>query len=337
MALLEWTAQGLYCPTADFHIDPWRSVPRALITHAHGDHLFPGCGIYVTAEPGHGVLRARLGEDAPIEVMGYGEKKNVNGVTVSLHPAGHILGSCQVRLENGGVAVVTGDMKRQPDPTCAPFEPMRCDALYLDATFSLPIYRWPDPVDVAMEMNAWWAANRAAKRTSIVFAYALGKAQRVLAGLDEGPILAHGAVMRFQPIYEAAGVRLPLLHPATEENAKRYGHDALVIAPPSAQNTPWMRKFAPFATAFASGWMQVRGAKRRRNVDRGFVLSDHADWTGLLRTIDETRASEVTVMHGAPNSLSRFLVERGLSAVDAPHRSASATEAAPLASDEAGA
>jgi len=337
MRLLEWTPQGLYCPTGDFHIDPWRSVPRALITHAHGDHIFPGCGVYVTAEPGRGVLQARLGDEARIEILAYGEKIRLNEVNVSLHPAGHILGSSQVRLENGAVTVVTGDMKRQPDPTCAPFEPLRCDELYLDATFSLPIYRWPDPAAVAMELNAWWTANRAARRTTIVFAYALGKAQRVLAGLEGGPILAHGAVLRFQPIYEAAGVRLPALLPATDENAKRFGKDALVIAPPSAQNTPWMRKFAPFATAFASGWMQMRGAKRRRNVDRGFVMSDHADWNGLLRTVAETGASAVTVMHGFPNSLSRYLTEQGVEAVDAPHRFGSASDAAPLASDEVGA
>jgi putative mRNA 3-end processing factor len=337
--LLEQTPRGLYCEIGDFYVDPWKSVDRAVITHAHGDHIYPGCKSYLTSAPGRGVLQTRLA-DARIETRAYGEKFSINGVTLSLHPAGHILGSAQVRLEHEGrVTVATGDLKLDWDPTTPAFEMLACDNLFLDATFSLPIYRWPDSRVVMAEMSKWWAENQSAGRNSVVFAYALGKAERILAGLDptQGPILAHGAVMRFVPVYNAEGVKMPAVLPASPENAALYKGKALVVAPPSALNTPWLRKFAPFSTGFASGWMQIRGAKRRKNVDRGFVISDHADWDDLLRIVKETGASNVTVMHGFPNVLSRYLIEKnGLNAVDFKGRWGGDDDM-PLAADEAGA
>jgi putative mRNA 3-end processing factor len=338
-SLLQQTPQGLYCQAGDFYVDPWRPVDKAIVTHAHGDHIYPGCKSYLTSVPGKGVLQARL-PDAAIETRAYGEKFSINGVNVSLHPAGHILGSAQVRLEHGGrVTVATGDLKLDADPTTPPFEILRCDDLFLDATFSLPIYRWPDSKIVVDEISAWWKENQAAGRTSVVFAYALGKAERVIASLDpaQGPILAHGAVMRFILVYTNERVKMPVVKPASVENAALYKGQALVVAPPSALNTPWLRKFAPLSTGFASGWMQIRGAKRRKNVDRGFVMSDHADWDDLLTIVNETGASNVTVMHGFPNALSRYLVEYiNINATDFKGRWGGA-EGAPLAPDEVGA
>jgi len=308
------TASGLHCPAGDFHVDPWRPVARAVITHAHADHARPGSGRYLTAEPGRDVLRIRMGEDARIDALAYGEHRRIGDVDVSLHPAGHLLGSAQVRLERDGeVWVISGDYKTDPDPTCTPFEPVRADVFITESTFGLPVFRWPDPGEVFAEIDAWWAANRARGRTSLLFAYALGKAQRVLAGLDRsaGPILAHGAVRRLDDAYRAAGIDLPPLIPADADTARTHRGEALVVAPPSALGTPWMRKFQPASTAFVSGWMRLRGTRRRRSADRGFVLSDHADWPGLLDAIAATGAERVGVTHGSSSVLVRWLSEQG--------------------------
>jgi len=315
--LIEATARGLYCAAGDFYIDPWEPVERAVITHGHSDHARPGSGRYLCAAPGAPVLRARLGDEAVIETLAYGEAIAINGVRVSLHPAGHVLGSAQVRLESGGeVWVASGDYKLEPDPTCAPFEPVRCHAFVTESTFGLPIYRWSEPARVFEAIDAWWRGNAAAGRASVLFAYALGKAQRILASIDTsiGPILVHGAVATVDRTYAEAGVALPEAKVATE---LARGYDvagALVVAPPSAQSTPWLKRFGDYSDAFASGWMAIRGARRRMAVDQGFVLSDHADWPGLNRAIDATGAERVLVTHGHSQALVQWLVERGLDA-----------------------
>ncbi len=312
--LITLTSKGLYCPRGDFYIDPWRPVERAIITHAHADHARPGSKRYLTSATGANVLRERVQKDAAIDGRPFGEPVHLGEVIVSLHPAGHLLGSAQVRLEHRGeVWVVTGDYKVHDDPTCETFEPLQCETLITESTFGLPIYRWPDERTVFEEIHEWWRANQEAHRTSVIYAYALGKAQRVIAGLDPevGPILTHGAVSRFVGVYRNAGVELPPTEHVTAENAKASRGRALVIAPPSAAGTPWLRKFAAISDAFVSGWMQLRGARRRRNVDRGFVLSDHADWPGLLRTIEGANATHIGVMHGYTDVLSRWLTERG--------------------------
>ncbi|HJP56336.1 MAG TPA: ligase-associated DNA damage response exonuclease [Gemmatimonadales bacterium] len=317
MTLLRLTDRGLYCEAGDFYVDPWAPVERAVVTHAHGDHATWGCRRYLASAAGRGVLALRLGPDAAIETLDWGDSVSLGSVRVSLHPAGHILGSAQVRVELGGdVWVVSGDYKTDPDPTCAAFEPVRCGTFITESTFGLPIYRWPAEAEVFAGINAWWRANAAEGRTSLLFGYALGKAQRLLAGLDPsiGPILTHGAVERMTTPYREAGIPLPpTIHAATvTRKADREG--ALVLAPPSAEGSPWTRRFAPFSAAFASGWMRVRGARRRRALDRGFTLSDHVDWPALLAAIDATGASRIWVTHGFTGPVTRWLTERGLEA-----------------------
>lgn len=317
--LLTHTDHGLYCAAGDFFVDPWQPVARAVITHAHGDHARPGSAAYLCAAPGVGILRLRMGSDAAIETLPYGATTHINGVAVSFHPAGHILGSAQVRVAHGGETwVVSGDYKTDPDPTCAPFESVRCDTFITEATFGLPIYRWPAAETVFAAVNDWWRANQAAGRTSVLFAYALGKAQRVMAGVDAsiGPIFVHGAVHRLNTAYRAGGVALPDWGYAGDAPAGTDWSRALLIAPTSAQGTPWLRRFGDVSAAFASGWMRVRGQRRRRSVDRGFVLSDHADWPGLLDAIAASGASRVLVTHGYTAVLARYLRENGREAYE---------------------
>ncbi len=316
-SLLRATDLGLYCEAGDFYIDPWRPVPRAVLTHGHADHACPGCGRYLAASDGEAVLRQRLGASITIDPIPYREPLFINGVRVSLHPAGHILGSAQVRLEAGGmVAVVSGDYKIEPDATCAPFEPVECDLFVTESTFGLPIYRWRPQQEIHDDINAWWRANQEAGKTSLLFAYALGKSQRLLSGLDPsiGPIRTHGAVEAMTRAYRASGVALPETIPASAPKPEGGWHRAIVLAPPSAQGTPWTRKFGAVSGGFASGWMRIRGARRRRAVDRGFVLSDHVDWPGLLTALDATKAREVLVTHGYSSVVVRHLRDRGIDA-----------------------
>lgn len=310
--LIESTERGLFCSAGDFYIDPWQPVRQALITHAHGDHARPGCERYLCVEECEPFIKLRLGAEAITQTLQYGEELYLNGVKVSFHPAGHITGAAQIRVEHRGeVWVVSGDYKRQEDPTCAPFEVVPCDTFITESTFGLPIYRWADTHLIAREINEWWAKNKEEGITSIIFGYSLGKAQRVLALLNSeiGPITAHGAVSRMCSGYEALGISLPSLLPFSDSKLRG---SAMVIAPPSAANTPWLKRFSPYATAFASGWMQIRGIRRRRAADRGFVLSDHADWPALLRTIQETGAGRVLVTHGYTAQLVRWLNEQGI-------------------------
>jgi putative mRNA 3-end processing factor len=316
--LLQLTDHGLYCEPGDFHVDPWRPVPRAVITHAHGDHARWGCDSYLGSREGEGVLRTRLGPEAPIRSVDFGETVDVGGVRVSLHPAGHILGSAQVRIEHRGeVWVVSGDYKTEADPTCTPFEPIRCHTFITESTFGLPIYHWPDQEEVLSSVQAWWRGNRAEGRASVLFAYALGKAQRILAGLsgrEEGPILTHGAVERLNGAYRASGIVLPATAHASSTGGRADALGALVIAPPSAGGTTWLRRFGRISTAFASGWMRVRGTRRRRGIDRGFVVSDHVDWPALLSAVSATGAERVWVTHGYREPVVRWLREQGLEA-----------------------
>lgn len=338
--LLRATDRGLYCEAGDFHVDPWLPVERAVITHAHGDHARWGCNRYLASREGERVLRTRLGADARIRSVDFGEVVEVGGVRVSLHPAGHILGSAQVRVEHRGeVWVVSGDYKTEPDPTCTPFEPVRCHTFVTESTFGLPVYRWAPQAEVFAEIRAWWRANREEGRASILFGYALGKAQRLLAGLreaPEGPIYTHGAVERLNADYRESGIALP---PTTYAGAVPRGTDwagALVVAPPSALGSPWMRRFGAASTAFASGWMRIRGARRRRAVDRGFALSDHVDWPSLLAAVEATGAERVWVTHGYREPVVRWLREHGLEAEAVASRWEGEPEEDPAAAGEEG-
>ncbi len=321
--LVEAGDAGLGCADGGFWIDPWRPVERAVVTHAHADHARPGSAAYLTSPSGGHVLRARLGDEARIEVLPWGERRRIGDVDVSLHPAGHLLGSAQVRLERAGeVWVVSGDYKTAADVTCEPFEPVPCDVFITESTFGLPVYRWPAQEEVFDGVRSWWRDNATAGRPSVLFAYALGKAQRLLAGVGDGPgpVVAHGAVTVCNEAYRTAGVDLPATRDADGVTADELA-TALVVAPPSAQGSPWMRRFPRAATAFASGWMRVRGPRRRRAVDRGFVLSDHVDWPGLLAAVEATGATRVGVTHGSVDAVVRYLSEeRGLDAWAVPTR-----------------
>ncbi|MEW6020740.1 MAG: ligase-associated DNA damage response exonuclease [Pseudomonadota bacterium] len=307
--------EGLYCVPGGFYIDPWRPVERAVITHAHGDHARYGHGRYLTAASGVHVLRSRLG-DIAVDGLEYGETVVHNGVTISLHPAGHVLGSAQVRMEYGGeVWVASGDYKIEPDKTCAPFEPVRCHTFITESTFGLPIYRWAPEQSIFDDMNRWWRKNAEEGRCSVVFGYSFGKAQRILSGLDPsiGPIVCHGAVEPLNRVYREGGIELPptlMVSDVSKADLKQ----SIVVAPPSASGSPWMKRFGDYSDAFASGWMQLRGARRRRGVDRGFVLSDHADWPGLMQAIAATGAERVIVTHGSIPVLVKWLCQQGLDA-----------------------
>jgi len=330
-ALLTTDENGLYCRAGGFHIDPWGPVERAVITHAHSDHAREGARAYLTTRPGEAPLRARLGDAVSIQSVDYGEPLDLAGVRVSLHPAGHILGSAQVRIERGGeVWVVSGDYKTAPDPTCAPFEPLRCDTFVTESTFGLPIFRWRPEAEVTADINRWWRGNRDSGKASLLFAYALGKAQRVLAALDTsiGPIYTHGAVENCTRIYREAGVPLPATTYAGETAPRRDWSGALVLAPPSAAGTAWTRRFGTVSTGMASGWMRIRGPRRRRALDRGFILSDHADWPALNAAIAATGASCIWVTHGYRAPLAQWLHEQGFEAKAVETRFDDAGEAA---------
>ena len=308
--------QGLYCPAGDFFIDPWRPVDRAVITHAHADHARSGHGHYLAATPAQGVLRARLGS-INLQNLDYGQHITHHGVTLSLHPAGHVLGSAQVRLAHGGqVWVASGDYKVAADLTCDAFEAVACDVFITESTFGLPIYRWRPDAEIFADINAWWAANAALGRASVLMCYSFGKAQRILSGVDAsiGPIVVHGAVQTLNEAYRAAGVRLPETLKVDDVTDKSDFKRALVLCPPAAAGGPWIKRIGEFSDAFASGWMQLRGARRRGGYDRGFVLSDHADWPGLMRAIGATGAGRVIVTHGSVPVLVRYLSGQGLQA-----------------------
>lgn len=311
------TAKGLYCKPGKFHVDPWRPVETAVITHAHSDHAREGSRRYYATESSVPILRHRLGEHCDIVGMPYGKTFKLEKCTLSFHPAGHVLGSAQVRVEhNGEVWVVSGDYKRDPDPTCPEFEPIVCDTFITEATFGLPIYRWsPAPV-VAREIHEWWQRNRERGVPSLLGCYALGKAQRLIAELrayTDDPIYTHGAVESITEIYRRLGVNLGTTIRIDQENRKNLAGE-LVLAPPSALSAPWGLSFKKAEHAFASGWMRVRGNRRRRGYDRGFILSDHADWPSLLRTVKETRAKKILVTHGSSDILVRYLREQGIDA-----------------------
>lgn len=338
---------GLFCEAGGFHIDPWRPVSHAVITHAHGDHARYGSKLYYCVKENLPLLQVRLGEQAKFKTFAYGEKFKLGGATVSFHPAGHILGSSQVRVEyEGRVWVASGDYKRAHDPTCAPFEVVPCDVFITEATFALPIYRWDSGEKTAKEVLKWWDENIKENRPSLLFCYALGKAQRLLSEIHHldpnRHAYLHGAMLGLTKQYREAGIEMIPTTPVAEASkTEKFGKE-LILAPPSAFRSLWMKRFKGVSTGFASGWMRVRGARRRKGYDRGFVLSDHADWPDLLRTVKETGARLILPTHGASETLSRRLIEMGLeaeplglTAYEAEEGDSMPTEAKQGAQDEA--
>lgn len=314
-ALIVQRREGLYCPAGDFHIDPCKPVPRAVVTHAHGDHARKGMGRYWCAASGLGLVRERLGKAVSIKALAYGEPARFGRTTVTLHPAGHMLGSAQVRIEcDGQVWVVSGDYKREADPSCEPFEPQRCDVFVTETTFARPGFQWPEPAQVIDEILAWWRDCAARGDTAVLFAYAAGKAQRVLAELHGrlpqiaaaglNPLVGlHPTMTRMVRVYRAGGVAMLPTEPVGAPPRGSVFAGRLILAPPGAVGTSWMNRFAPHATGFASGWMGAADSQRRQRYNAGFTLSDHADWPSLLRTIRETGARRVLTMHGDASEL----------------------------------
>lgn len=314
--VLTFTEKGIFCPAGDFYIDPWRPVSRALITHGHADHARSGHDHYMATHAALPVMRHRLGE---ISAQGtdFGTVTRIGAADVSFHPAGHVPGSAQIRVSvNGQVWVVSGDYKIEDDGLSEAFEPQRCHHFITESTFGLPVFRWRAQAELADDINRWWRACAAAGKTAFLGAYALGKAQRLLRMLDPdiGPILTHGAVEATNAVMRAQGIALPATTQLTKDTDPKAHKGAIVIAPPSALGSTWAKRFGPSETAFASGWMQLRGIRRRRAGDRGFVISDHADWPGLLSAIKATEADTVSVTHGYTDIFARYLREQGLQA-----------------------
>lgn len=312
MNLLELTPSGLYCPQAAIFIDPWRPVEKAVITHAHADHSRYGMKHYLAHHHSAEVMRLRLGPEISLETLDYNAPIQINGVKISLHPAGHIPGSSQIRLEHKGkTVVVSGDYKVEDDGLSTPFEAVKCHEFVSECTFGLPIYKWQAQKEIFENMNNWWRSNAEQGRNSVVFAYSLGKAQRIINHLDYsvGEVFAHGAVWNTNQALIANGVKVIDIPKVTQEIPKSRFKGALVIAPPSAMGSPWMKKFSPYRTGICSGWMNIRGARRRRAADAGFVLSDHADWEGLISAIKATEAEKVYLTHGSTAVFGRYLEE----------------------------
>ncbi len=327
--LLETTERGLYCAAGDFHVDPNFPVDRAVVTHAHTDHARWGCRRYLAAEKSEHLLRMRMNDDAEFSFLPYGESTAMGGVNISFHPAGHMLGSAQVRLEHRGqIAVVTGDYKLGDDPTCESWTPIKCHLMVTESTFGLPVYRWQDQATIAASINDWWRASKADGKCCVIYGYAVGKSQRLLASLDSsiGPIYTHGAVERGTEAYRCTGVSMPDTTYVGDLPAKHDYRGAMVVAVPSAHGTPWMRRFGKVSTAMASGWMAVRGARRRRSVDRGFVMSDHVDWPELVTAVNACDPETVWVTHGYSAVVARYLCENGREAIAIDSRLRSETE-----------
>lgn len=317
MPLLEFNEKGIYCPRADVYIDPWKPVKRALVTHGHSDHAGWGHEHYLCTTSASAVIKYRLQLVSNLQTIDYGEIIHMNGVQFSFHPAGHIPGSAQIKVAyQGEVWVFSGDYKLQHDGISEPFEPVQCQVFISESTFGLPIYKWKPQHEVFNEINQWWRKNQEDGKVSVIAGYSLGKAQRILNHVDAsiGKIFVHGAVDNITNIFRAQNLSLPETIRVTPDMKKKDFEGALVVCPPSAVGSPWLRRFDPYSLGIASGWMSLRGARRRRGADRGFVLSDHADWNELNIAIKETRAERVFITHGYSEIFSHWLNGNGIAA-----------------------
>lgn len=313
--LLQFTERGIYCEPADVYLDPWKPVDKAIITHGHADHSRWGHKKYITHHKNVPIVRHRLGT-VSITAKEWGETFTINGVMFSLHPAGHIIGSSQIRVAHKGeVWVFTGDYKTENDGLATPYESVKCHTFITECTFGLPAFLWSPQEQVFEDINQWWANNKANGQTSVLFGYSLGKAQRLLKHLDAsiGKIYTHGAIENMTNVIRPMA-DLPETRLITRDTKKDEITGHMVLAPPSAHGSVWIRKMVPYVTASASGWMAFRGARRRRAIDKGFVLSDHCDWPGLLEAIKSTGASTVICTHGYTDIFSRYLRELGYDA-----------------------
>jgi len=319
MPLLTFEEKGIYCAQANVYIDPWKPVKKALITHAHSDHARVGHQSYLAHRDSEAVLRLRLGEDIILQTVDYGEVVRINGVVFSFHPAGHIPGSAQIRAEyKGEIWVVSGDYKLQKDGISAPFEPVVCQHFVTESTFGLPIFQWEEQAAVMEQISTWWKACHEKGKVAVIGAYSLGKAQRIINHVDHsiGRIFTHGAVENTNEVFRGGGLQIAPTTYVSDKFSKKDFEGSLVVCPPGALGSAWMKRLGTAETAFASGWMAMRGARRRRAADRGFVLSDHADWAGLNKAVLDTTAENIYVTHGYQSTYTRWLKEEyGLNAV----------------------
>lgn len=315
--LLEFTDRGIYCEQAGVYLDPWKPVEKAVISHGHSDHAYPGHQHYLCTAEAMPVIRHRLYLNKNPQVLDYGEPLWINGVQFSFHPAGHIPGAAQIRVEyKGEVWVFSGDYKLQSDGISKPFEPVRCNVFITESTFGLPVYKWKSQAEVFSDINSWWRKNQHEGKTSVITGYTLGKSQRILKNVDAsiGRIFTHGAVDAINQVMRAQGISLPEAPRVSNDIPKEELKGALIISPPSAVGSPWVRRFLPYSLGVASGWMKLRGTRRRRGADRGFVLSDHADWNDLNIAIRETGAQKVYVTHGYSEIFAHWLNSLGIEA-----------------------
>jgi putative mRNA 3-end processing factor len=318
-SLLKFTPSSIYCPLADVHIDPWKPADFAIITHAHSDHAKFGCKHYLAHKDSESILRLRLGENISLQTVEYGERFSIRGVQFSLHPAGHVIGSAQIRVEHKGeVWVASGDYKVQDDHFSKAFEAVKCHTFITESTFGLPIYKWRPQQQIVDDIKEWWKQNQLLGKASVLMGYAFGKMQRLIKNLQpfDRPVFAHGAIYAVNERLRSAGFDLPHIPLVTNNIDKKMYRGALIFATSSSLNTPWLKKFEPYSTGYCSGWMAVRGAKNRRSVDRGFVLSDHADWNELNAVVAETNAQKVYVTHGYTDTYARWLNEQGIEAAE---------------------
>jgi putative mRNA 3-end processing factor len=316
--MLVFTDKGIYCPRGDFYIDPWKPVHRAVITHAHSDHARAGSDQYLCHRLTKPLLQWRLGNYS-YQSLEWGEAIFINGVKLSLHPAGHIIGSSQVRIEEEGkVWVVSGDYKTEDDGISGAFESVPCNVFITESTFGLPIYRWKPQQEIFYDIQNWILKNQSAGKNSVLIAYSLGKAQRLLLCLKSlaVPVYVHGAIYNIHEALTSAGVQLPEVMRITPDMKKEFFKESIIIAPPGAEGSNWMNRLTPYAVGICSGWMQVRGNRRRRNADEGFALSDHADWNGLLQAIKASGAEKVFSTHGYQSTMTRYLNELGIEAAE---------------------
>lgn len=308
---------GLYCPKGDFFIDPSKPVERAVLTHVHGDRVRVGSELYYCTEASLPILQRRLPPGTDLRALPYGEEISLGDATVSLHPSGHILGAAQVRIEVGGeVWVVTSDFKRSFDPTCEPFEQVPCTTLVTEATFGLPIFHWEEPEAIMRDILSWWDENRAAGRASVLFCYAMGKAERILAELarfTDRRVVTHRAIESLVSSYRDAGVTMLPTTPMEQVTGGSFAGELLLV-PPSSYDPKWLPRLGAHETGLASGWVKLRSVRQQRPVDRYFPLSDHADWNELLRTVQESGAHHVLITHGYAEAFARYLRDAGFAA-----------------------
>jgi putative mRNA 3-end processing factor len=318
MQLITFTNRGIFCPQANIYIDPWLPVDYAVITHGHADHARGGSKHYLCHTYTKPILKLRLGANISTSTLSYTKSIFINGVKISLHPAGHIIGSAQVRLEfNGYTAVISGDYKTAYDGISTAFEPVKCNEFVTESTFGLPIYNWLPQQQLFDDIKTWIAGNQSQNKTSVFIAYSLGKAQRLMKGLDGvANIYVHSAINNLSTAFESSGIDLPVTQLINMEMNKAEVQNNIVILPPALLGTNLVKKIPNASVAICSGWMQVRGSRRWQAADAGFAMSDHADWNGLLNAIKATGAQKVFVTHGSTATFSKYLNEIGIEAAE---------------------